>query len=289
MITRETVKIVAENLGIQKGDIVLIHSSFKSLGEVENGAADVIGGFSDAVGAEGTLVLPTFTQKNFGDAYDTWHLDKHSDTGYLTNYFRKLEGAVRSDQATHSVAAIGKEAGYLTETHGHTAKRVGNMGDTPFASDSPWEKMYQRNAKVVLLGVDFMKVTFRHYAEYVYIERCLKAIRDHPKYREMKDKLADFNKRGVWPHVNNMWVYEEMTGKNQVTSARCGNAPLLCFYAKDFVDLVLEALEQRVQGVYWLCSVWDEGFYNWCDRLEEMKNGGNYSGHPLIENNIWGT
>ena len=152
-ITKKDITKCLNELGIQKGDTVLVHSSFKSLGEVDGGAETVIAGFEDAIGSEGTLVLPTFCQKEFSKAYETWHLDKHSDTGYLTNYFRKREGSIRSDQATHSVAASGKLAAELTKTHGHTHKRFGNMGDTPFSADSPWEKMYNLNAKIVLLGV----------------------------------------------------------------------------------------------------------------------------------------
>ena len=123
--------------GIADGDIVLVHSSFKSLGHIEGGAETVISAFEEVIGKEGTLVFPTFVQKDFLNAYETWHIDKESDTGYLTNYFRKRSGSVRSDHPTHSVAASGRDAVWLTETHGHTSKRIGNMGDKTFAHDSP--------------------------------------------------------------------------------------------------------------------------------------------------------
>ena len=144
-VTRFDITKAARQVGIRKGDIVMMHSSFKSLGEVDGGAETVIGGMLDAVGEEGTLVLPTFSQKDFGNSYKTWHMDKPSDTGYLTEYFRKREGSLRSDQATHSVAAFGKMAKEITATHGHTHKRFGNFGDTPFSADSPYEKMYNMN------------------------------------------------------------------------------------------------------------------------------------------------
>ena len=182
IVTRQDIQKTVEELGIKSGDMVIVHSSFKSLGYVEGGAEAVVGGFLDVLGEEGTLVFPTLIQKDFENAYKTWHLDKESDVGYLTNYFRKREGSYRSDQATHSVAACGKLAKYLTETHGHTHKRFGDCGDTPFSDDSPWAKMYKNNTKVVLLGVPDSKVTFRHYAEYLFIEECLKSIEDHPQY-----------------------------------------------------------------------------------------------------------
>jgi len=173
MVTRKEVHQAARAAGICPGDMVLVHSSFRSLGPVEGGAETVIAGLLDAIGPEGTLVLPTFAQKDFANAYETWHMDKPSDTGYLTEYFRTRPGSVRSDQATHSVAACGAKAQWLTQTHGHTHKLFGNMGDTPFSADSPWEKMYRENARILMLGVTPRYTTFRHYAEYHYVNDCL--------------------------------------------------------------------------------------------------------------------
>lgn len=277
MINKQDIINSATNLGLKKGDTVLIHSSFKSLGPVENGASDVIDGFMSVLTGDGTLVMPTFVQKDFANAYETWHLDKPSDTGYLTEFFRKLPAAYRSDQATHSVAAMGKMAQELTKTHGHSAKRFGNMGDTPFSADSPWEKMYNLNAKVVLLGVDFMSVTFRHYAEYLYIEACLDSICNHPEFSRMKAALAAHNKPGAWPHVYNMWVYEQLLAKDAVKSSQCGNATLLCVDSKVFVDFVLKALLSDTDDVLWVCptpGIWDVNeFVEWRDKLHAIQAG----------------
>lgn len=264
--------------GVEQGDILLVHSSFKSLGPVDGGAETVISGLLEAVGEEGTLVLPTFCQKNFESAYETWHLDKESDVGYLTNYFRKREGSLRSDQATHSVAACGKKAAWLTKTHGHTHKRFGNMGDTPFSADSPWEKMYQENAKILLLGVSAMSLTFRHYAEYVYIEECLKKLEGHPEYASMKAQLHCYErymKLEPWPHVCNAWVYPELEKQGLTRSARCGSATFLCVEAKPFVDFVLQQLKNKEDQVLWRVeNGWDtDAWIAWRDRYEEIVHG----------------
>ena len=275
-VSRRDVYHAVEALGIQRGDIVLLHSSFKSMGYVEGGAESVIGGFLDAIGSEGTLVLPTFCQKNFSKAYETWHMDKESDTGYLTNYFRKRDGSSRSDQATHSVAACGKLASYLTETHGKTHKRFGNFGDTPFAGDSPWEKMYKLDAKIALLGVDGMKITFRHYAEYLYIEECLKSIESKAEYQSMKEKLWQYEKPGVWPHVYNPWVMEQLEKVNLVAHSRCGDAELLCISAKPFVDFVLTNLRNKNRDILWRHAqkCWDtDAYIKWEEELEALQEG----------------
>ena len=71
MVSRQDVKIAAAEAGIKKGDILLVHSSFKSMGEVDGGAESVIGGFLDAIGEEGTLVFPTLCQEDFLNSYKT--------------------------------------------------------------------------------------------------------------------------------------------------------------------------------------------------------------------------
>lgn len=251
-VTQADVKRAALELGIKPGDVVLVHSSFKSLGEVSGGAEAVIGGFFDAVTDNGTLVFPTFTQKNYLNAYETWHIDKESDTGYLTNYFRKREGSIRSDQATHSVSAAGKQAAFLTKTHGHTHKRFGNAGDTPFSADSPWEKMYNLDAKIVLLGVTPLYITFRHYAEYLFVNEMLSALEGYPEYDNMKAKLEHFGKPGVWPHVYNPWVADRLKEQGLVFQTNCGNAVLTMISAKTFVDYVLEQLRSHNHNILWL-------------------------------------
>ncbi|MBE6650198.1 MAG: AAC(3) family N-acetyltransferase [Ruminococcaceae bacterium] len=254
MVTRETVRNAAREAGIKKGDILLVHSSFKSMGEVDGGAESVIGGFLDAIGEEGTLVLPTLCQEDFLNSYKTWHMDKKSDVGYLTNYFRCREGSYRSDQATHSVAASGKMAKWLTETHGHTAKRWGNMGDTPFSPDSPWQKMYDEGAKVLLLGVTPMSITFRHFAEYLFIEECLKSIEKRADYEEMKSRLHCFERYfdlEAWPHIYSPTVFNLLTEKGLTGESKCGNATFKTVPVREYVDTAIELLKQGNGDVLW--------------------------------------
>ena len=274
-VTRADVCQALSVLGVQQGDTVLVHSSFKSLGPVDGGAETVISGFLDAIGEEGTLVFPTFCQKDFRNVYQTWHLDKESDVGWLTNYFRKRDGSIRSDQATHSVAACGRDAYELTRTHGITGKRFGNMGDTPFAKDSPWEKMYLKNAKIVLLGVSPLYITFRHYAEYCYIDECLLRLQQHAEYEEMKAQLAEFGKKGVWPHLDNMVLADILASNGAITTAKCGDAELLCVSTVSFVDTALLELRSFNEQVLKRSAsqAWDtDAWICWTQKLRDILN-----------------
>ena len=253
IVTREDIRQAARALGLVRGDTVLIHSSFKSFGYVEGGAEAVIGGFRDAIGEDGTLVFPTLCQQDWEHVYENWHLDAPSDVGYLTNYFRKLPGAKRSDQATHSVAAQGPKAEYLTCTHGQTGKRYGVYGDTPFAADSPWEKMYDMGAKVVFLGVGIRYCTFRHYAEYRFVEQCLEKAKETAEYAQLKDRVQYYGKQredAVWPHTENEYVLPFLEKSGKVSRILCGDAELLAVSARDFVDQTLALLEARDAQLY---------------------------------------
>ena len=234
-------------LGIAEGDTVLVHSSLKSFGRVENGADDVIDALLAAVGKNGTVVMPTFAMTDFPNAYKTWHMDKPSDTGYITEVFRKRPEAKRSNQPTHSVAAIGVKAAHLTETHGNSGLRRGTYGDTPFAADSPWQKLYDMNAKVIMLGADYATYTLRHLCEYTLVDKALAMAKERGKYEELVGDIQTFETRytdgnaSFWPYLNHVKCTEEILSKGFDVQVSCGQAALHCTQAKDVCDFIMAA------------------------------------------------
>ena len=59
--TKEQLKKDLAALGIRRGDVVLMHASFKALGGIEDGAAGFFQAFIEYLGEDGTLVLPAFS------------------------------------------------------------------------------------------------------------------------------------------------------------------------------------------------------------------------------------
>lgn len=183
-------------LGITDGDILLFHSSLKSFGYIEGGADAVIDGALLAVGDRGTLAAPTLVQRDFANAYKNWDKNRTpSDVGRITEVFRKRPEALRSDQATHSVAAIGPMAKFLTEGHTACGPRPSIYGDYAFAESSPWQKMYDLGGKVVFMGATIESNTYRHFIEARMIARALAAVRDEGAKRELLSRLAGFDDR----------------------------------------------------------------------------------------------
>lgn len=271
-VTRADIKESAERLGIKSGDSVIIHSSLKSLGYVEGGPDAVIDGFLDAVTHRGTLIFPTLCQRDWEHVYENWHMDAPSDVGLITNVFRKRKEALRSNQATHSVAAIGKDAQYITKTHGQSGKRIGIFGDTPFSADSPWEKMYQLNTKMVFLGVGMLYATMRHYAEYVFVENSLLRIKDCKEYDEMKNQLWLYGgPEAVWPHIENEPICAELKRQGKVKETTCGEATLLCVEARVFTDFCIKAMEDADERYLWDLKIYYNETLEWLRKIKELK------------------
>jgi aminoglycoside 3-N-acetyltransferase len=143
-----------QELKLDPHGTILVHSSLKSIGEVDGGANTVLDVLTEYM-KDGLLVLPTHTWAYINADNPRFSVqDSPSCVGILPELFRKRPGVVRSWHPTHSVAALGADAEEFT------------MGDerwdTPCARGSAWGKLLDRKADIVLLGVDLRRNTFIH-------------------------------------------------------------------------------------------------------------------------------
>lgn len=136
---------------------VLMHSSCKSLGQMENGGDTILDALTEYF-SRGLVVLPTHTWATVNDrqpVYDVLYTPVC--IGLLPELFRKRPGVHRSWHPTHSVAAFGADAEEFV------------LGDencpTPCARDSAWGRLYDRDAYVLLVGVELNRMTFFHGVE----------------------------------------------------------------------------------------------------------------------------
>lgn len=146
-----------EKLNINKQGTLLVHSSMKSIGEVEGGADTVLDALSEYM-ANGLLVLPTHTWAYINAMNPRFEVENSEVCiGILPELFRKRNGVIRSLHPTHSVAALGENAAEFIEGN--------ELWDTPCARQSPWGKLLDQDAQIMLLGVDLRRNTFIHGVE----------------------------------------------------------------------------------------------------------------------------
>lgn len=144
MYTRNSLQNDLKQAGILPADTLLVHSSMKSIGEVEGGADAVLDALMEYFRKDGLLVFPTLTY-GLNKEHPTFYIrETPSQVGLLSNLFRMRPGVLRSLHPTHSVAAWGKDAEAFLAGH--------DMFSTPCAKGSPWGRLADRGAKILFIG-----------------------------------------------------------------------------------------------------------------------------------------
>jgi aminoglycoside 3-N-acetyltransferase len=147
-----------ERLGVARGGALLVHSSFKSLGHVPGGIQTLIGALADALGPEGTLLMPSLSYATVTRAnprFDVRHTP--SCVGAVPEYFRKLPGTLRSVHPTHSMCGRGRLAGELFRDH--------MLDDTPCGPHSPYARLRHAGGQILMLGCGLLHNTTMHAVE----------------------------------------------------------------------------------------------------------------------------
>ena len=163
LVNKEKIKRDLINLDIIEGDCILLHSSLKSIGYVEDGAKTVIDALVEVISSSGTLVIPTYpvigTMLNTCLKKDYIFDMKKTPTtiGAIPSAFLKYEGVIQSIHPTHSMSAIGKYAKMVTESH--------HIGNETYGKNSPWAKIVELNGKIIGIGISLAWHTIYHHVE----------------------------------------------------------------------------------------------------------------------------
>lgn len=163
-------------LGLAEGDVVMVHSSMRSLGFVAGGAQAVVMALLQVLGPAGTLVVPTHDPENSDPAgwcnppvpESWWENIRRNRPGFdpattpsrwmgvIAECVRTWPGSRRSGHPQVSVAAVGREAATITSEH---------PLDDPHGERSPLAKIWAAGGKVLLLGCGHSSNTSLHLAE----------------------------------------------------------------------------------------------------------------------------
>lgn len=164
--------------GSGSGGVVIVHSSLRSFGFVVGGAQAVQLALRDAVGPQGTLVMPAFTPQLCHPS--TWRspdlagadlagaaaampvFDRQGTPvsrtmGVLPELLRSLPGARRSGHPHVSFVAEGPRADEIVRSHPDGYR---------LSAQSPLGRLWDLDATVLMLGTEWNKCTALHLAEY---------------------------------------------------------------------------------------------------------------------------
>ncbi|MCX5658293.1 MAG: AAC(3) family N-acetyltransferase [Planctomycetota bacterium] len=251
--TRDELAADLRALGVERGDTLFVHSSFKSLGPLDGGAGAMVAAIEDVIGPDGLLLMPSFNLHK-GDRAATWnHATSPATTGWLTEFFRQMPGTVRSDHYSHAVAARGRGAAEIVAGH---RRHEGMKSPWDLA---PWGASYgehspmilamnvgamavgqPRPSKVLMLGVDYHSSTYTHVVEVIDWNR-----------RLATDAKAEY----FWLNREKLGAWWDEQGR--VRRGRVGLAECRLFGIRDFVETCCEAVVREP----WV-------FYKWYPKPE---------------------
>lgn len=224
-------------LGVKAGDILFIHSSFKSLGPVEGGADCVIQALEDAIGAGGLLLMPSFNLIKWELRPKTWDPQETPSTvGWITERFRQLPGVYRSDHYSHSVAARGKGAKAFVGGHlrleGYVSHWDRKPWGTTFGLHSPMYRAYQAGGKLLMLGVDYYTSTYVHLVEAMY-------------WQTLRAKRGDNERQPGFPALDRVKLGAYWESIGELRHGQVGDAACRLFGIRQYVDALLAEVKRN--------------------------------------------
>lgn len=231
--TRAVLVSDLRDLGIARGDVVLFHSSLKSIGWVEPGPEAVVEALLDVVGPEGTIVAPTLVQVLWGPKPLFSAQDSPSDVGLLSEIVRTWPGAQRSESPSHAVSAIGRLAETITAGHDQAWGPDTPFGTKALGFGTPWDKLSALNAWVLLIGVAFNRCTLLHHVQVRWVA----------KHQGMTAETP-------WPWFDFARQGDRLEAAGIVRRGRLGQADCRLARAAAIVEHTLATLEQRPREIF---------------------------------------
>ncbi|WUN27490.1 AAC(3) family N-acetyltransferase [Streptomyces sp. NBC_00316] len=247
-------------LGVERNGVLMVHASMRTVGAVHGGISAVIGALRDTLGADGTLVVPSFTPENSDTSphylervrglSDRARAEVRAgmppfdpatsaapSMGRLSEAVRLTPGAARSEHPQTSFTALGPLAGKLVAHH---------RPDCHLGEDSPLAGLYDVRAQVLLLGTGFDTCTSFHLGEYRVPDpprrtyRCVVTTEGRRHWWEYEDVAlddSDFAALGA--------EFERADDGAFVRSGPVGSATARLFRLTDAVDFAARSLPRH--------------------------------------------
>lgn len=238
MLDRDRIAVGLRELGLKRGDRVLVHSSMAALGPIDGGVDAVIDALLEVVGDEGLVATPTF---GCDPPFD--RRSSATPLGALPDRLWKRKDAVRSLHPTHSVAAIGAGAADLLRDH--------EKAPTAYGVGTPYHTLAMQGGKILLLGVDQDRNTTLHTAE---------ALAEAPYLDEVEAAYIDDSGQQVTirvqamagPHRDFLGLDRLFRERGIVRIGKIGAAVCRLIEGRDMIETALNAMRTDPAAV--LCD-----------------------------------
>lgn len=210
---------------------MLVHTSFRALRPVAGGPLGFLEALRDALGPEGTLVMPSWSGQD-DEPFDPATTPASRSLGVVAETFRQRPGVRRSEHF-HAFAAAGPRASEITSDP---------LPLPPHVPESPVGRVHDLDGQVLLAGVGHDADTTLHLAELVAgvpyrVPKYCTVLQDgrpvRIDYGENDHCCARFSLADGW-----------LRERGLQTEGRVGHAHARLARARDVVAVAVEHLER---------------------------------------------
>ena len=213
-MNRKELSTALKKLGIKRGSIVMLHSSYVGLEPMEGGPDAVVDAFLDAVGPTGTLMVPAF-----------------GSLGIIAEMVKARPNAVFSPCPKGTIAAIGPKAEEIARDHW--------KAPTAHGEGTPFTRLRDLDGYICLLGVDQDRNTTLHSIEALLELPYLNDTTATFKTPDGKEHTKTW-KYYPGPHRNFIGLERYMRHEGIIKIDRINNAMVRLMRVRDVFDLLLE-------------------------------------------------
>jgi aminoglycoside 3-N-acetyltransferase len=244
-------------LGLSPGQVVMIHASVKSVGEVMGGPTVILPALLEVVTSSGTLMmyvgwndipadpstLPPEVRQAYYDQYPAFDpLTARTVRGYglLAEILRTWPGVYRSQNPEASMVAVGDKASWITKDHPI------NYG---YGLGSPLAKLVELQGQVLMLGAPLDRLTLLHHAENRARLRRKNVIHYQcPIWQQGKKVWVDVEDYATG-YAHDDYTFEQIMlaylAQGKGRQGRVGQAQSYLFDAADLTKFAIHWLEMR--------------------------------------------
>ena len=250
MLTFENLVEGFRELGVKEGDTLLVHSSYKSLGEVDGGPQTVIRALEAALGTDkdGTLIMPTFNfDFNKGVPWDV--RKTRSKMGALTEVVRTDLRAKRVFHPFYSFAVLGKHAEMLGSLRYKSS----------YERNSVFGKLRDLDGKIMVIGLSYNdSMTFFHHIEqmegvdYRFLKQFTGEVTDENgnTYTDTFEMLVRDIDKGVMTMVDPMGALMEEAGIVKIR--KIGEADVKLMKANEVYEFTAREMKRDPHLLYYI-------------------------------------
>ena len=144
--TKVEIQNILKQLGVASGDILMLHSSTYSLGQIEGGMGGLLNAIIDYLGEDGGLIVPTFSYSfRRNQVFDVMNTIASKDMGSFSEFVRNSDASFRSSDPLFSIAAIGERIRPLLQ---RTSKNC-------FGEGSIYNELFNQDIKFMGMGISY--------------------------------------------------------------------------------------------------------------------------------------